>query len=80
MTKLTLTLEEATKASHSIFVNSYRGVNVHGSVVHETLRSIRTGFHIPSNAIADAEALRTESTLALWLRLNAVDTADGIIL
>ena len=80
MTTLTLTIEEAAKASRSIFVNSYRGVNVHGSVVHETLRSIRTGFHIPTDAYADAEAIRTEKSLALWLCRNAVDTADGIIL
>lgn len=76
----TLTIEQATQAARDIFANSYRGVNVHSSVTHDVLRRISTGFHIPSDAYADAEALRTESNLALWLRRNAVDTADGIIL
>jgi len=75
-----LTPEQATQAARDIFLNSYRGVNVHSSVTHDVLRRISTGFHIPTDAYADAEALRTESTLALWLRVHAVDTAAGTIL
>jgi hypothetical protein len=53
---------------------------VHGSVVHEVVRKIGAGFHIPTEAHADAEALRTEKSLALWLQRYAVDTSEGFIL
>lgn len=76
----TLTIEQATQAARDIFANSYRGVNVHDYVTHDVLRRIGTGFHIPTDAYADAETIRTESNLALWLRRNAVDTAAGTIL
>jgi hypothetical protein len=76
----TLTLTQATQASHDIWAQSPRGVNVHGSVVHEVVRKIGAGFHIPTEAHADAEALRTEKSLALWLQRYAVDTSEGFIL
>jgi hypothetical protein len=76
----TLTIAQATQAAHNIWAQSPRGVNVHSSVSHEILRRIGPGFHIPTDAHADAEALRTEKSLAAWLIRNAVDTSEGIIL
>jgi hypothetical protein len=76
----TLTIAQATQAAHDIWAQSPRGVNVHGSTTHDVIRRIGSGFHIPTEAHADAEALRTEKSLALWLQRYAVDTSEGFIL
>jgi hypothetical protein len=75
----TLTIAQSTQAAHDIWAQSPRGVNVHSSVAHEILRRIGPGFHIPTDAYADAEALRTEKSLAIWLLRNAVDTSADLI-